>query len=38
MADAAIQPAFKKFSKEAAIIGRLLGGYTLLELDLLNSI
>ena len=35
MVRAAIQPAFVKFSKEAAIIGRLLGGYTSLELDLL---
>lgn len=38
MARTIIQPAFVKFSEEAAIIGRLLGGYTLLELDLLNCV
>src|SRR2546423_14966731 len=34
----AIQPAFVKFHGEAAIIGRLLGGYAGMELDLLNCV
>lgn len=38
MAQTAIQPAFVRFSEEAAIVGRLLGGYAVLELDLLNCV
>jgi len=38
MALSVIQPAFVRFGDEAAIIGRLLGGYALLELDLLNCV
>ena len=33
-----IQAAFHKYSTEAAIIGRLLGGYTVLEVALLNAV
>lgn len=33
-----ILSAFGKFSGEAAIVGRLLAGYTVLEIDLLNCV
>lgn len=33
-----ILSAFHKFSTEAAIVGRLLGGYTVLEVALLNAV
>ena len=33
-----IMPAFDKFPAEAAIIGRLLAGYGLLEHDLMNCV
>ena len=33
-----IQAAFHKYSAEAAIIGRLLGGYTVLEVALMNVV
>ena len=34
----AVQPVFVTFANEAAVIGRLLGGYWLLELDLLKCV
>ncbi len=33
-----VMPAFRKFTLEAAIIGRLLAGYAELEIDLLHCV